>query len=124
MRTTCFLTPTSVLNCGQYNGYIGIDKETYSKYINVDYDDFPDSFPQPHGGVTYFTGNEKRLGNSPIIAVDETFDPKLEDYVILGFDTCHINDTYDKWDFHNTRRELLRWRDEVIDWINKVSATK
>lgn len=142
MKTTCFLVPTPwqnakkyierpdlykdiIMKSGQYNGYLGIDKDTYNKYIKVnDYDELPDEFPQVHGGVTYLNENEERLGALPVIAVDETFDPNLKDYVVLGFDTCHCDDTYDKWDFKNTRTELLRWRDEVVNWLNEVSANK
>lgn len=135
MNTICFLIPTPNINpvyyknCphlyldevfgrGQYNGYVGIDKETWDKYIGVySYFDLPNDFPQPHGGVTYLTIKEKRLGDIPIIAIDNSFDTNLEDYVIIGFDTLHFGDNYTKWDFDAVRNETRRWRDEIVDYI-------
>lgn len=135
MKTTCFLVPApqldigryktkpsfyinEVLGRGQYNGYVGIDKETWNKYIQVDdYDDLPNSFPQPHGGITYIS-DKVTIGKSCIIPIDKTFDVNLEDYIIVGFDTLHCGDNYFKWDFESTKKELFRWRNEVINWFN------
>lgn len=134
MNTICFLVPTpqlnpnsyktnpgfylnEVLNRGQYNGYVGIDKETWNKYIGIDnYFDLPDEFPQPHGGITYMNKCD-RLGYVPIIAIDNSFDTSLEDYIALGFDTLHSGDDYNKWDFNAVRNETRRWRDEIVDYI-------
>lgn len=136
MNTICFLCPTPKLNPnsyvdnpityllktldrGQYNGYVGIDKESWDKYIGVyDYDNLPNDFPQPHGGITYLNCNDS-IERAPIIIIDESFDTKLGKYVVIGFDTLHCGDNYNNWDFGDVRNETINWQNAIIEWFQK-----
>ena len=58
--------------CGEYNGYVSLPPE--HPWHGVSYDDIP---VEIHGGLTYSRMEEARW--------------------VIGFDTCHLDDTAERW---------------------------
>ncbi len=59
--------------CGAYNGYVSLPAD--HSWAGVDYGDIPVDI---HGGLTYGSMESGRW--------------------VIGFDTGHLGDTYERWD--------------------------
>lgn len=82
MQIYTFTRPTQTLlltfETGTHNGYIAVPRE--HPWFEVDYSDIDNV--QVHGGLTY-----SGRGLMP-----EDLQDLCEDYWVLGFDTCHLDD--------------------------------
>jgi len=113
---------------GLFNGYVAIRKDIYDSIFQDDSWDDEDSFrskydmwytlvPQcVHGGITCL-----RLMDSPISMYPLTDIPKdyVNNYVMVGFDTGHIDDDSDIWTYEAVKKETLGWRDSIQAIIDK-----
>ena len=124
METFGFLLPTpdfaKSAKMGQYNGYIGVyrpiglDDDLYREWV-----DAMDRIM--HGGCTLdrFSGDEsfRRSGIVPVTDIPNDWSK----YMIFGFDTLHLGDTWDYWTLERVTEEVknvLRQIDEAFKTIN------
>lgn len=118
----------SIYERGQYNGYLAIPLE----YKNVllrkpDEDDWDDwdalywrwTGPRPHGGVTF--GMETHIHKFALDMDGHEFPSSVEDkeFLVVGFDTAHLDDTWEDWDFEAVANETERWLESVVGYIEK-----
>lgn len=112
------------LNTGRYNGYIAMPVEIWDKIkINIDdleyewYYTIPTEIEKPHGGWTYgeiivdFSTDNRWIPLLDIRKVD------TKNYVIFGFDTCHMGDNYEKWTAKTVREEVFRIYESIKTYV-------
>lgn len=107
---------------GQFNGYLLIPIEYLpsKKYNDTD-------MPMPHGGVTLEFRDSESI--KEFIDYSDTFwenvaPPDYSKYVCVGFDTLHLDDTWERWNMDAVWDETLRWKTAVEDFIKTVDPQK
>lgn len=98
---------------GQFNGYLLISKE----YSDID-------LPEPHGEITLKISDSERIRR--FINNSATFwecgnleHPDYSQYFCVGFDTLHLGDRWEYWTMERVWRETRRWKEEVLNTINR-----
>ena len=118
----------SALNIGRYNGYIAIPMELWERMRteldpesdwDCEYDRVPTSIDKPHGGWTYGRQEEDFSTNDRLIPLLDIHKVDTENYMILGFDTCHRGDNYKIWTAKTVREEVFRVYESVQDYIKR-----
>lgn len=112
------------LNTGRYNGYIAMPVEIWEKIkTNIDdleyewYYTVPTEIEKPYGNWTYgeltvdFSTDNRWIPLLDIRKID------TKDYIILGFDTCHMGDNYKKWTAKTVREEVFRIYESIQTYI-------
>ena len=99
MKAFGFLIPTpefaKTIGGGQYNGYVAINR----KYLTEgqDYQHwFDDMDGVMHGGCTFDRFSGECFKDSEIVPVTY-IDTNWSEYMVFGFDTLHLGDTWDYW---------------------------
>ena len=121
-------------NCGQFNGYIAFDKDelfdlglAWANYDNdcdfesYDVAEFAQTNVAP-SEVTYM--KEQKLDEigaiCPISAIpEEAFDKML---FVIGFNTCHIGNSWDNDIYDSVKSETLEWLEKVIKIMDFYKA--
>jgi len=114
---------------GLFNGYVAIRKDIYDRifvddsvwddggYLRFKYDMWYTLVPQcVHGGITYIHLIEDPIAMYPLTDIPKNY---VNNYVVVGFDTGHINDTSDIWTYETVREETLQWRESIEDVISE-----
>lgn len=117
-------------NCGQFNGYIAFDSDelfglglAWTNYEDGGYDvaEFARTNVAP-AEVTYMKQQRfHEIGAiCPISAIpEEAFDKEL---FIIGFDTCHVGNSWDKDTYDSVKSETLEWLEEVVKIMDFYKA--
>ena len=115
-------------NQGQFNGYLAIPIEIWNKiklksnpenFFETNYDLIPNIGITPHGWWTYgeqfndFSTKDRFIPMLDIRKVDTT------NYMIIGFDTCHLGDNYDNWTAKAVREHTFELYDALIKYIKE-----
>ena len=113
-------------NQGQFNAYLAIPMEIWNKiklesnsesFYETNYDLIPAIGIIPHGWWTYgeqfndFSTNDAFIPILDIRKVDTT------NYMIIGFDTCHLGDNYDNCTAKTVREHTFELYDALIKYI-------
>lgn len=107
---------------GQYNGYLAIPTE-YSDIIKDEenpytlYDLVAEVQDAPHGGVTYCHEEEDDFFDDGMIPLIDIYDMDRTNYIIIGFDTAHFGDTWEKWNAKEVYEETMRFYLIVKEYI-------
>lgn len=118
----------SALNIGRYNGYIAIPMEMWERMrIELDqesdwgceYDRVPNEIEFPHGYWTYGKSEKDFSNDDSWIPLLDIRKVDTENYMILGFDTCHSEDNYKIWNAKTVREEVFRVYESVQAYIKK-----
>lgn len=113
-------------NRGQYNGYLAIPIEVWNRIkLNSDeenpyethYDLIPNLEIDIHGGWTYGEIFENFSTDSNFIPLLDIRKVDTTNYMVIGFDTCHINDNYQNWTAKEVREELFKLYDALINYV-------
>lgn len=102
---------------GQFNGYLLIPIE-YLPSKRCEYT----NMPMPHGGVTLELRDPERI--KEFIDYSATFWENMvhldySKYFCVGFDTLHLEDTWERWNMDAVWDETLRWKKAVEEYIKK-----
>ena len=109
-------------NRGQYNGYLAIPAE-YSDIIKDEtnpytlYDLVSEVQDAPHGGVTYCYEEKDDFFYDAMIPLIDIYGMNRTNYIIIGFDTAHFGDTWEKWNAKEVYNETMRFYITVKDYI-------
>lgn len=113
--------------CGQFNGYIAFPCEDYDLLWEDNEWGGDASFPQ--WGLD--DSCEVTL-NQPSVTLDKLSDgicpiteiPKeaadLETFCLFGFDTCHINNSWEKDTYEHVREVTLDWFDNALEYLKQA----
>lgn len=99
MKTFGFLMPTpefaKICGGGQYNGYVAISRAYLTE--GQDYQHWLDDMDGVmHGGCTLDVFSGECFKNREIVPVTD-IDTNWSEYMVFGFDTMHLGDTWDYW---------------------------
>ena len=109
---------------GLFNGYVAFSdilpyENTFSWPDNLE-DELPDTIDihlDVHGGITLDAIQKGNL--MYMIPLTEIPHPDNFDGLrIVGFDTLHLDDTKEKWDFEGVKKETLRLYDQVLKLLH------
>lgn len=103
----------SIVDVGWGNGYVILPREhpLYKK----DYDEIHQLYPEleVHRGLTFSDFvDEIWLAN-----VEYDFD--IESSWVVGFDTCHLEDTFEKWSKEKVEEETEKLRIQLENYVSK-----
>ena len=118
-------------NCGQFNGYIAFDSHelfalglawtNYEEGRRYDVSEFANPNVAP-AEVTYIEqhklheiGSIYPISEIPQEAVDKTL-------FIIGFDTCHADNSWDKDTYNSVKSKTLEWLEKVIKIMDFYKA--
>lgn len=107
---------------GQYNGYLAIPAE-YSDIIKDEtnpytlYDLVSEIQDTPHGGVTYCHEEKDDFFDNGMIPLIDIYGMDRTNYIIIGFDTAHFEDTWEKWTAKQVYEETMRFYTIVEQYI-------
>ena len=106
MKTFGFLMPTpefaKICGGGQYNGYVAISRAYLTE--GQDYQHWLDDMDGVmHGGCTLDVFSGECFKNREIVPVTD-IDTNWSEYMVFGFDTMHLGDT---WDSRLQRKKVL-----------------
>lgn len=122
-------------NCGQFNGYIGIPKSYADKMLaDIEYDE--DGWPSmyqtlydrfegpvaPNGGATYGEYETINGNGSERFPIYPITDIEPGDYLVIGFDTCHIHNSWDHDTYDSVKADTEKWLYEVTEWSKKFGV--
>lgn len=106
---------------GQYNGYIAIPKEyTDRVFRTVDWGDgwteemFCGSGLE-EATLTQWSGMKSMGTFIPVTPIPD--DWREGDYVVVGFDTLHVGDTWEECDFDAVKQRTIAW---FVDTLTKI----
>ena len=114
---------------GQYNGYLAIPAE-YSDIIKDKknpytlYDLVSEIQDAPHGGVTYCCEEKDDFLYDGMIPLIDIYDIDRTNYIIIGFDTAHFGDTWEKWNAKRVYEETMRFYTIVKEYIESYLTNK
>ena len=114
---------------GQYNGYLAIPAE-YSDIIKDKtnpytlYDLIAEVQDAPHGGVTYCHEEKDDFFYDGIIPLIDVYGMDRTNYIIIGFDTAHFGDTWEKWNAKEVYEETMRFYTIVKEYIESHLTDK
>ena len=114
---------------GQYNGYLAIPAE-YSDIIKDEtnpytlYDLIAEVQDAPHGGVTYCHEEKDDFFYDGMIPLIDIYGMDRTNYIIIGFDTAHFGDTWEKWTAKQTYEETMRFYIIVKQYIESHLTDK
>jgi hypothetical protein len=98
---------------GLFNGYVAFsEKLPVSWQSSWDEENTIDDFIHPHGGITF----DRTIGpDMEMIPLTEIPDPELwkDGIRCIGFDTAHIDDNAERWNFESVREETLNMLSQV-----------
>lgn len=114
-----------IYSCGSYNGYIAIPMEIWNKIkLPFDeeihfylYDCIPDLDILPHGGWTYAEEDVCLMRYHNHIPLIDIRNLNINDYCVIGFDTCHHKDNDIIWNTYNVIDHTFALYDSVIEYI-------
>lgn len=121
-------------NCGQFNGYLAFDKdELYRLGLVQEFYDNDGDFEGYNivditntnvapSEVTYMKQHKLHEMGAicPISAIpEEAFDTDL---FVIGFDTCHVGNSWNEDTYDSVKDETLEWLDEAIKIIDFYKA--
>ena len=94
-----FLMPTpeyaKTIGGGQYNGYVAINRAYLTE--EQDYQHWLDDMDGVmYGGCTLDVFSGECFKNREIVPVTD-IDTNWSEYMVFGFDTMHVDDTWDYW---------------------------
>lgn len=137
MKPFAFLMKTpewaKVNNCGQFNGYVAFDaNEAFDlgiAYANYDEEGYFEQYGID-GAISIAAPSEITYkaecklheigGIYPISAIPaEATDKAL---FVIGFDTCHTYNSWDKDTYDSVKSETLKWLKEAIRVMNFYKA--
>lgn len=130
MRTFAFLKNTpdwaKQNNCGQYNGYLAIDikyaHEIIKNITDTETGEFIDSYinlPQPQEITMHVTATMEEIGPLyPITPIDE--EACNNKFLVVGFDTCHSWNSWEKDNYESVKKDTLEWLDEVTKHLETI----
>ena len=116
-------------NRGQYNGYLAIPAE-YSDIIKDEtnpytlYDLVAEIQDAPHGGVTYCHEEKDDFFDDGMIPLIDIYGMDRTNYIIIGFDTAHFGDAWEKWTAKHTYEETMRFYIIVKQYIESHLTDK
>ena len=130
MKPFAFLRKTSPSakqnNYGQFNGYIAFDSQEIFNlglaWVEYDIDGcfeqyvmIRDIYKAAPSEITYMgehkfheIGSIYPISEIPQEAIDKTL-------FVIGFDTCHIDNSWDKDTYDSVKSETIEWLAKVID---------
>lgn len=114
---------------GQYNGYLAIPAE-YSDIIKDEknpytlYDLVSEVQDAPHGGVTYCHEEKDDFFYNDAIPLIDVYGMDRTNYIIIGFNTAHPKDTWEKWTAKQTYEETMRFYTIVKEYIESHLSDK
>lgn len=97
---------------GNYNGYVAFKEElplSWQGSGNFD-DESLDDLVHVHGGITL---DRKSLWKETAIIPLTAIPEDIHEYRVIGFDTCHFNDTAEYWTFERTKEETLNLKEQI-----------
>lgn len=102
---------------GNYNGYVAFKEElplSLKGGGNLD-DEILDDLVNVHCGITF---DEKSLWEEVAIIPLTAIPEDIHEYRVIGFDTCHLNDTAEYWTFERTKEETLNLKEQIEKLIS------
>lgn len=114
MKLIPFIAPTLLESYGTHNGYVAVPIESYFYEYNYT-EHYNDDDVDVHGGITY---SDSAKNNNVLLSSAEFINGDVEvpkDYWIIGFDTCHGDDTPEKWNREKVIKETLYLMEQMKD---------
>lgn len=100
---------------GMYNGYVAFDAELPNSYTNCwdTEEEVLDDYVSVHGGITY----DRVICPDGLEMIPLTEIPAPEKWSdgirCVGFDTAHLGDSKEKWNFQTCREETLSLMNDI-----------
>lgn len=109
---------------GLFNGYVAFSdilpyEDIFSWPDNLE-DGLPDTIDthlDVHGGIT-FDGIQNSDAMYMIPLTEIPHPDNFKGLRVIGFDTLHLDDTKEKWDFEAVKKETLRLYDQVLKLLH------
>lgn len=99
---------------GQYNGYVAINREYLTE--EQDYQHWLDDMDGVmHGGCTLDRFSGECFAWQDIVPVSDTR-ANWSEYMIFGFDTLHLGDTWDYW----TKERVAMEVENLVTYANGI----
>ena len=99
---------------GWGNGYVAIPRT--HPLFGVGYSNYNLDFIEIHGGLTFSRGAEELKNSDWEPHLSAEVKNNLKDYWVVGFDTCHCDDTQYNWPKELVEAETESLKQQIINY--------